>query len=111
MRPVVFDLTVYMNGVAYDHVDSMKVGKFAIGRAPDGLKVEDITGDIGVDMAPSLARGLLEVDLTVEEVKEVHRLEDLGMSKTEAIRKVLPVEEAFGRALGDDGKLTLDFTG
>ena len=62
-----------------------------MGEAPESLRVEDITGDTGPDLAPRIAKGRLEVDLTDGESKEVRQLTDLGWDKVEAIGKVLPV--------------------
>ena len=111
MRPVVFDVTMYANDVAYDYVASMSVGTFVIGEAPESFRVEDVTGDSGSDLAPKLAKGRLEVDLTDEESQQVRDLTALGWDKIEAIRKVLPIEDAFARALSGGGTLSLDFTG
>lgn len=110
MRPVVFDVAMYVNGVAYDSVSSMSIGKFIIGEAPESLRVEDVTGHNAPDLAPRIEKGSLEVDLTDRESEEVRRLTDLGWDKGEAIRKVLPVEDAFERAVRS-GTLRITFTG
>ena len=102
---------MYANDVAYDYVASMSVGTFVIGKAPESFRVKDLTGDSDSDLAPKLGKGRLEVDLTDEESQEVRDLTALGWDKIEAIRKVLPIEDAFARALSGGGPLSLDFTG
>ena len=100
---------MYVNDVAYDDVANMKIGNLIIGKAPESLRVEDVTEEAGPNLAPRLAKGRFEVDLTPEESERVRDLTALGRDKIEAIREVLPIEAAFERAWSGAGHVYLDF--